>query len=430
FDQQNFRILKVKPEYDYKKNISLIVTNNFDKELIKYFKEHEDSKCICIFLNKTDSINSIINTLKIADKSKVFCSKDSVKKLKKLDFDTYESIDLPLAKYNFFTSRFYSAVDIKLSSQKKPDILILTNNMPYTRVDPKTEAIQIYGRFRNGFKSLTHIALYDENITIMDDIAIEKKFKAMKDAYDAVSSEKNESMFDFDPISSETFRKQLEKLEYANYLDENNQLNHFAVDNLYYDNEVNSYYKSPDALNKAYEETNHFKVDYTPNVESEIFDIFKIKRLSIRKRRKEIVSHLERIESEVNEGLTTNEEKESLLKLFKGIDDIIVKAYYALGKTEIERHKYSATELENALKTHKEEKYRLSKEVADEVFKKFKSREGTPILKATIKADLKKVYVVLGIEFTVRLNTIEDYYDNPKTSGKNRTYTLMNRKKF
>ena len=73
------------------------------------------------------------------------------------------SIDYPLAKYNFFTSRFYSAVDIELNV--KPDILILTNlnNAVYTTVDPYTEAIQIQGRFRRMFEdkqtfnSLTHI---------------------------------------------------------------------------------------------------------------------------------------------------------------------------------------------------------------------------------------------------------------------------------
>ena len=62
------------------------------------------------------------------------------------------SIDYPLAKYNFFTSRFYSAVDIELNV--KPDILILTNlnNAVYTTVDPYTEAIQIQGRFRRMFE--------------------------------------------------------------------------------------------------------------------------------------------------------------------------------------------------------------------------------------------------------------------------------------
>ena len=89
---------------------------------------------------------------------KVFCSNQSVKKLKEREFDNvYEMLE-PLAKYNFFTCRFFSALDIKL--KQKPDILILTdlNEAVYTMNDPFTEVIQIQGRIRNGFNSLTHIS--------------------------------------------------------------------------------------------------------------------------------------------------------------------------------------------------------------------------------------------------------------------------------
>lgn len=96
-----------------------------------------------------------------------------MKKLKEREFDNvYEMLE-PLAKYNFFTCRFFSALDIKL--KQKPDILILTdlNEAVYTMIDPFTEAIQIQGRFRNGFNSLTHISNVKIDLDIMSKEAID-----------------------------------------------------------------------------------------------------------------------------------------------------------------------------------------------------------------------------------------------------------------
>ena len=59
-----------------------------------------------------------------------------------------------LNRYNFFTSRFYSAVDIVL--EEKPVVIMISQvhktvkgKTPYSLIDLETEAIQIKGRFRN-----------------------------------------------------------------------------------------------------------------------------------------------------------------------------------------------------------------------------------------------------------------------------------------
>lgn len=135
-----------------------------------------------IFINSTNGINKIINTLKLTD-YKVFCSNQSVKKLKEREFDNvYEMLE-PLAKYNFFTCRFFSALDIK--EKQKPDILILTdlNEAVYTMIDPFTEAIQIQGRFRNGFNSLTHISNVKIDLDIKSKEAIDSMIEESKITY-------------------------------------------------------------------------------------------------------------------------------------------------------------------------------------------------------------------------------------------------------
>ena len=120
-------------------------------------------------MNSTNGINKLITRLEennITD-YKAFCSKKSEIKFKSRNIhQSFEDLDLPLAKYNFFTSRFYSAVDIYTTVS--PDIIILTDlhEAKHSRIDPLTNAIQIYGRFRNKhddgqkFNSLTHISNY------------------------------------------------------------------------------------------------------------------------------------------------------------------------------------------------------------------------------------------------------------------------------
>ena len=64
---QNFRILKIVPEYDYRKNLEVIVTNSYDKTVKSKLDDLQDSPCVCIFINSTNGINKIINTLKLTD---------------------------------------------------------------------------------------------------------------------------------------------------------------------------------------------------------------------------------------------------------------------------------------------------------------------------------------------------------------------------
>ena len=60
FEKQNFQKIKIMPQYDYKKDLDLIVTNCYYKRLRKVLEGMKDSKYICIFFNVTDGINEII----------------------------------------------------------------------------------------------------------------------------------------------------------------------------------------------------------------------------------------------------------------------------------------------------------------------------------------------------------------------------------
>jgi hypothetical protein len=101
--EQNFQWLKIEPQFDYKKDIELILTNDFANTLSDKLNELRNNKCVCIFYNSTDGINSVINSFKMQNQYKVFCSPDSKRKLEKIGFVNVESDYCePLERYNFF----------------------------------------------------------------------------------------------------------------------------------------------------------------------------------------------------------------------------------------------------------------------------------------------------------------------------------------
>ena len=158
FEVQGFEMIRIVPTYDYCKDLTVVVTNNtvcvLRKLLERYRKAGEK---VCIFFNSTDTTLSLIQTLKLQGRCKVFCSEKSVRKLKREGFTAVSDNLTELAEVNFFTSRFYSAVDIKLDYQ--PNVIVLTDvfHAPYSMIDPQTEVVQAIGRFRNGVAKLHHV---------------------------------------------------------------------------------------------------------------------------------------------------------------------------------------------------------------------------------------------------------------------------------
>lgn len=359
FTNQGFKILKVKPQYNYKKNLDLIVTNNYEIEVMNKINALRNSDCVCIFLNKTDSIEKLINTLNLKNNSKIFCSDDSLKKLKRKGYtEVYNEIRLPLSKYNFFTCRFFSAVDIEI--EQKPDIIMLTNlnEAIHTRIDPFTEAIQIYGRFRDKhhkgqipFKSLTHITNIKPDMGIKTRKGIKRALERSKQVYDTTFNLlKNET----DPTAKETLEKELKRHIYSDLLDEKGNLNYFSCDNLYYAERVKKHYTDANWLSRIYHGTGHFIVN-TIISNHAISGLFYASNLPAWKKRELIVLRLEELEEQKAHNSTFDIEPfKTILKREEITDkgemgELIVDAYYYLGITEVLKIGYaSPTALKNA----------------------------------------------------------------------------------
>ncbi len=164
FTKHSFSHIKIVPTYDYKKNLSLIGTNNVQLEFLKQISLNDNKKAI--FLNSPEYAKTLIEKADIRNHSKIYCSNQE-NAINKLHEDGYKASDSfvsgeILEQYSFFTSRFYSAVD--LDTPDKPDIIMVTDclNKQQTMIDPFTHSVQITGRFRSGIGNITHITNWKE----------------------------------------------------------------------------------------------------------------------------------------------------------------------------------------------------------------------------------------------------------------------------
>lgn len=410
-ENQNFRILKIAPEYDYKKNLELIVTNSYDKTVIRKLNDLQDSPCVCIFINSSNGINKIINSFKLTD-YKVFCSNKSVNKLKEREFENvYEMLE-PLAKYNFFTCRFFSALDIKL--KVKPDVLILTdlNEAIYTMVDPFTEVIQIQGRFRNGFNSLTHISNVKIDLDIMSKEAIDSMIEEFEITH---SSLKNRLEQATDVYRGQAISQDMKAVKYADLLDEQGNINYFSVDNLYNEERVKGYYKTKESLFNAYNATNHFNVTDASVIEPLGGDDL----LMLRKAKTDIEKR--RLLTEQLSKLYLDQDKVDIpfyLDILRKEDQgaYTIDAFQKIGKEGLDKAEYKKRAIDKAVKEYDKKIHRFLPEVIKDIQREFDLNVW--IEKEEIRERLEMIYKRHNILYNVKLNTIEDYFWTDDTHTK------------
>lgn len=438
FEKQNFQILEVEPTFDYKKELELIVTNTYEIAVYNKLKDLKDSKHICIFLNKTDSIDKLINTLGIETQSKIFCSEKSVQKLKKKEYNIASYIiELPLAKYNFFTCRFFSAVDITL--KYKPDIIILTNlkDANHTMIDPFTEAIQIYGRFRDKyfrgetmFNSLTHITNINTYFKVKTRNDIDRIIEIDKHYYDKLKQDLEKAT---DDITKEATTKHIQSTPYTDLLDQNGNINYFSLDNLYNEERVKSYYSNPELLIQAYKDTGHFNVTEIVNNSPFTFDTdyFRMKNVPTKDKRKHIVMSLEELlkQKEINPDFDIEAPRE----LIKQVEitstergEFIVECFNYLGKERIEEIGYTSPQkLKEALMKAKSERkvIDLFHVIQDEIRKTHDI--GIELTKNEAKELVSDIYKDNGIELKVKQETIRSFCKvNENNSKAPSTFTI------
>lgn len=384
FLRHQFKWIEIKPDYDYREDMTLITTRSFYSRVKQEVKRLLDngSPHVCIFYKTTEGICNIVESLLHdgiinEDDYKVFCSKESADKLKSrfLEHST-DRLELPLRKVNLFTSRFFPSIDINL--KELCDVLVLSNydHVKHTLINPFTEAIQCQGRFRrvfpNGkrYNSLTIIASIPNELKVNSEEEIYKDIDARIKSYRAVQKEKlKDDDFTY-------YDKDLKRLRLNEVLNpERNGFDRFAIEQLLLDEQVKRYYLSPDALRQAYENTEYFNVDFQPEDEAVgEDDIYRIKAAKTKEKWQFIVSVLSNIKEDEN--------AVQLIRAKCVEEEWLINAFFKLGRETIEQQKYSKTEIKKLLEQTEQKEAmqrRFSREFLSDIRREFETETGNDL---------------------------------------------------
>ena len=425
FEMQKFQIIRIEPAFEYKLPVSLIHTNNVLEQL-KRTLDKLDATDICLFVNSTDMIYSFIKQLDIENESTVFCAKKSVEKLKNKKFKhAFEQWSKSrMKKYNFFTSRFYNALDIELKI--KPTVIMISDVYfsEYSMIDPHTDAIQAIGRFRNGVNRVCHIFNTNPNLPVRTEEEIGIYLQVSKEVYDKIKTF-------YDCATSEearkAYREALKVLPFNQMLNKDGKENFFAIDNYVDEALLKSSYNAQEKLIASYRSNRLFDLD----VESAYFPFGDFERLkkeskyaSLKDKRKEVVRQLELLKGDDETEMIRNY-KEDLRKA----DSFIYEAYEEIGKEMIESLDYSVKRIKEAmiLKQHRE------KTEGTEFIQLIKNsfKVGQKYTKKYIKEDLTRIYALTGVtpQKTITGQSIKEFfYVKEINTGGSRKFLLVESK--
>lgn len=269
-DEQGFKIVKVKPLYEHKHLLELKHTNNVSLVFKRTIEQLDDDSIACVFFNSPIGIVDLVDMLGIGDRANIYCSTKAKKEIEKDGYNVFDNIAIKqgkavLNKYNFFTSRFYSAVDIELDY--KPTVIMLTqvyktikDKTPYSFIDPETEAVQIAGRFRNGIDKIIHITDTNPKLEYQSREAYEQFLKEQHTGFHKLNELYNsavvhgEQYIMYEAITNTEYWKE----RYVNHT--NGEINYFRYNNAYLDERLKMIYRYSSTLYKSYMRSGSFVV--------------------------------------------------------------------------------------------------------------------------------------------------------------------------
>jgi hypothetical protein len=274
---KDFTHVMIKPNYDYKQAVIVLTTNNIVYQLKTLLDQYSVSgadkgRNYFIFFKTTKRIRHIIKSLKLTDYA-VYCSETSAKDLRRNGIEhAYDQINDKFAKYNFLTSRYFSAVDIDYEDYHCDPIIIMISDVlavEHSVIDPSTEAVQIVGRFRKPemvegepeiiiTKDVYHVSNFNSKLTSFNETEIMAILDDKRRLHEFIST--------FKPASDiEYINKFIEEILTMNGFSyflrkDNTRLNCFMVDNFKYTEQVKRYYKTNKSLIEKYKTVKHFNV--------------------------------------------------------------------------------------------------------------------------------------------------------------------------
>lgn len=421
---KDFDIITICPNFNYKKAITVCVTNNV-LERTRLLLTELNEQPVFFFVNSTDIILAMIEQLRLKEESAVFCSADSVDKLKSQKFcNAHENWNQNhMAKYNWMTSRFYNALDIEL--EYKPNVVMITDcfTADYTMIDPYMDAVQIMGRFRNGTSNIYHISNLDGRILVRGKSDIVTRYQCDKEIYEHIETLKN-MQTDFN--CRDSFSEALEVLPYNRFLDDYGKEDAFKIDNYIHEEQIKVMYHDSTRLYRGYEECGYYDVA-TSNTTYKYGDFERLKirnaTIPIKEKRKQLVEQLEALKGD---------ETEMAMQFRNDLhnaDPLIVDAWEVLGKQIIEELNYNPKSIREKIILTLHEKKAKSSDVIRMVNNSFKPRHWYS--SRIVKQELRRIHELLGVPKSkaITAKDILQYFEAvERRTGEARGYYLVSQK--
>ncbi|MDR1356212.1 MAG: hypothetical protein LBJ58_00925 [Tannerellaceae bacterium] len=260
--EYGFYILNIIPDYEYKHNLNLITTNNIAETLSAQILAMDGP--VCIFCHSVETIDSLLCDIPVLrNEACVFQDGETLMQLSQDDSQTNPSYVSSLGAYNLFTSHYYLAVDIELPT---PPHVIMVSDLFGSKpsfIDPKTEALQIAGRFRNGISSMTHISNIDAEISYCTPKQARAWLKNAGRIYAGWLRKKDTMLHEG---AREILREAIRHSSYARFVDKAGNLNPLSVTKFIDAETVKGLYTNTKLLQEAYAGTDHFNVSHTREV--------------------------------------------------------------------------------------------------------------------------------------------------------------------
>ena len=415
---ENFTMIDVIPTFDYVQNLHIITTNNVLASIKKVLEQQD--KCF-IFCNYTDMIYELMKQLDILDKSAVFCSENSVDKLTGLKFNNVSAVwdESKTQQFNWLTSRFYNAVDIELDF--KPNVILITDcyAADYTIFDPYTDVVQCVGRFRNGVSNICLVTNTNPRFNIRSKDELKGTISCLRDNYEQVKS-----FYTYATTNSakDAYKTLLECSPYKNMLDKYGRTSFYKIDNHINFQFVKGFYNNSGYLVEQFALSGMFYI--TADEESyaigdEQLLIINTSAL-IKEKRKAIVQQLELIYP------CQTEMDYQMLRRLERADKFIVDAYLKIGKSKIERLRYSTKKIKEAIILVDYNEKTRGDEVQKLIANSF--NEGQWYSASYIKSEIQRIFGLVGLKpkKTVTSNTITDFFEAERREHKKqRGYYLI-----
>ncbi|MFA6247612.1 MAG: hypothetical protein WC615_11775 [Mucilaginibacter sp.] len=401
----------VLPDYVYRKPLSLVTTNNVVAAFRVHLKE-KPSERYFIFLSSVKATIALIEAIGIQKESIIHCSESKARSVDIKKFNSSSSFDKDkLAKYNFFTSRFYSGLDMILDFMT--DVLLITdvNFAEHSILDPQTEVIQIVGRFRKGVNSTTHITNFNHTIESKTQQQVQEYLAGQKDVYKQILEIKSscKSQGGFDAIE-----QILTLSPFSRYFKEDGSYDWFMYDNFIQEQRVLGFYQSPEKLAEAYQLVNdHFEI----TVEDKRFphsDADRMRRQSLQSKKaeiEEVTNQLQNMHPSYGKFTFYSEDMYNDLKTEY---PNIVRAFNLIGAEGIKKADFTASKIQLAVNAKIEEQSLLTTEVIADVEAKFKGYKKIKEVEAI--QYLSDIYKRHGITLKVKPKQLKLYFKTSSTT--------------